>query len=127
MSTTTLSAADLELSEAQQAEILKLKQAWTAAYEAGDTEGMNRAHAEAESIRATAGYSGGADGSAEDVGQFHIIILLNFLPPAFMRGVPRRGGGSPCWILYTPPWPSAIPPRKRGGQDDCFLRFRRTI
>ena len=65
MSTTTLSAADLELSEQQQAEILKLKQAWTAAYEAGDTDGMNRAHAAAETIRAAAGYSGGTDGSAK--------------------------------------------------------------
>ena len=65
MSTTTLSAADRELSVQQQAEILRLKQAWTDAYNAGDTEGMNKAHEAAENIRASAGYSGGADGSAK--------------------------------------------------------------
>ena len=65
MSTTTLSAADQKLSQAQQAEILRLKQAWTDANAAGDTAAMEQAHADAEAIRASAGYSGGSDGSAE--------------------------------------------------------------
>ena len=65
MSTTTLSAADQKLSADQQAEILRLKQAWADANAAGDTQAMAQAHADAEKIRNASGYSGGSDGSAE--------------------------------------------------------------
>ena len=65
MSTTTLSAADQKLSADQQAEILRLKQAWADANANNDAAGMAQAHADAEAIRNAAGYSGGSDGSAE--------------------------------------------------------------
>ena len=51
------------LSETQQAQISKLKQDWADANAAGDTAGMQKANREAEAIRASAGYSGGSDGS----------------------------------------------------------------
>lgn len=63
MATTTLSDADQKLSADQQAQILELKAAWDAANAAGDQAAMDQAHADAEAIRASAGYSGGADGS----------------------------------------------------------------
>ena len=65
MAATTLSAADRKLNQAQQAEILRLKQAWADASAAGNTQAMEQAHAAAEAIRSSAGYSGGSDGSAE--------------------------------------------------------------
>lgn len=60
----TLSKADRTyLSEAQQQEILALKQAWAQANAAGDEAGKQAANRQAEAIRATAGYQGGADGT----------------------------------------------------------------
>ena len=59
-----LSAADRSLlSDAQQKQILALKQAWADANAAGDTAGMAEANRLAEAIRAEAGYAGGSDGS----------------------------------------------------------------
>ena len=59
-----LSAADQTyLSAQQQKEIQALKQAWEAANAAGDQAAMAQANRQAEAIRATAGYSGGSDGS----------------------------------------------------------------
>lgn len=52
----------LLLDSAQQAEIERAKQAWQSAMAIGDTAGMEAAHQRAESIRATAGYSGGESG-----------------------------------------------------------------
>lgn len=59
----TLSAADQQLSAEQQAQILALKEAWAVANASQDREKMDEVHAEAEAIRNSAGYSGGADGS----------------------------------------------------------------
>lgn len=59
-----LSSADRHyLNSEQQARISQLKNDWAAANAAGDSAGMQKANREAESIRATAGYSGGADGN----------------------------------------------------------------
>ena len=52
-----------ELTASEQAAIKAYGDAWGKAYAAGDTAGMNAAHAGAEAVRAQAGYSGGADGS----------------------------------------------------------------
>lgn len=61
---TKLSSADqTNLTKAQQAQITEYKKQWEAASAAGDTAGMEAAHKGAEAVRATAGYSGGADGS----------------------------------------------------------------
>ena len=51
------------LSDGSYAIIQQLKQEYEAAKARGDTAAMEAAHAEAERIRARAGYSGGADGS----------------------------------------------------------------
>lgn len=51
------------LTAAQQAQIQAATDAYNKAYAAGDTAGMNAAHAQAEAVRASAGYSGGSDGS----------------------------------------------------------------
>ena len=60
----TLSKADQTyLTEAQQQEILALKDAWAKANAAGDEAGKKAANQQAEAIRATAGYQGGADGT----------------------------------------------------------------
>lgn len=62
----TLSKADQTyLTAARQKQILALKQAWADANAAGDQAAMTKANQQAEAIRATAGYSGGADGSGE--------------------------------------------------------------
>lgn len=59
-----LSSADRTyLSEAEQAEILRLKQAWANANAAGDQAAMKQANRQAEAIRAGKGYQGGSDGS----------------------------------------------------------------
>lgn len=59
-----LSSADRAyLSKEQQSQISKLKQDWAAANAAGDKAGMESANKQAEAIRASAGYSGGSDGS----------------------------------------------------------------
>ena len=63
MASNTLSTADQQLSAEQQTQILALKEAWAAANESGDQQGMDEAHAAAEAIRNSAGYSGGTDGS----------------------------------------------------------------
>lgn len=47
----------------QQKQIADLQSAYAAAQAAGDTAAMENAHNQAESIRKSAGYSGGADGS----------------------------------------------------------------
>ena len=52
------------LSTAQNEQITALQDAWAKANAAGDQAGMDAAHTEAEKIRASAGYLGGADGSA---------------------------------------------------------------
>ncbi len=52
----------LLLDSAQQAEIERMKRAYLEYQAAGDTAGMKAAHQRAESIRATAGYSGGEGG-----------------------------------------------------------------
>ncbi len=60
----TLSKADQTyLTQAQQQEILALKEAWSQAKAAGDEAGKKAANRKAEAIRATAGYQGGSDGS----------------------------------------------------------------
>jgi hypothetical protein len=51
------------LSTSQQSKIDTATKAWEAANAAGDRAGMDKAHAAAEAIRATASYSGGDDGS----------------------------------------------------------------
>lgn len=53
---------DAILSEADRKKVSALKEQWQAANAAGDTAGMNAAHAGAEAIRAQYGYSGGAGG-----------------------------------------------------------------
>jgi RHS repeat-associated protein len=59
-----LSEADTKnLSPAQQDAILKATNDWNKAAAAGDQAGMSAAHAAAEAIRKSAGYSGGTDGS----------------------------------------------------------------
>ena len=60
-----LSTADKSnLSAAQQEQVAALKKQYAAAQAAGDTAAMNKAHQEAEAIRNTAGYSGGASGNS---------------------------------------------------------------
>ena len=60
----TLSKADQTyLSASQQQEILALKKAWERANAAGDEAGKKAANQQAEAIRASAGYQGGADGT----------------------------------------------------------------
>lgn len=54
---------DRDVSEADKNTINSYKAAWESAKAAGDTAGMSAAHAGAEAVRATYGYSGGADGS----------------------------------------------------------------
>lgn len=54
---------ELLLSPDQQARLEQFTQAYNAAKAAGDSEGMKAAHMGAEQIRASAGYSGGANGS----------------------------------------------------------------
>lgn len=51
------------LSDSQQDKIQEATNDWWDAYNSGDQAGMDAAHAAAESERATADYSGGADGS----------------------------------------------------------------
>lgn len=59
-----LSEADRTyLSQAEQAQILALKDAWEKASAAGDRAGMTEANRQAEAIRAGKGYQGGSDGS----------------------------------------------------------------
>lgn len=61
----TLSKADRTyLSAQQQEEILALKKAWEQANAVGDEAGKQAANQQAEAIRATAGYQGGADGTS---------------------------------------------------------------
>ena len=60
----TLSKADQTyLNKQQQAQVAQYKQDWNTAHAAGDTAGMQKANQAAEAVRASAGYSGGADGS----------------------------------------------------------------
>ena len=58
-----LSSADQKLSYTQQKQIAKAKDAYNAAKAAGDTAGMEKAHADAEAIRIGEGYYGGTDGT----------------------------------------------------------------
>lgn len=51
------------LNHSQNQKIAELQSAWNTANQKGDYAGMNAAHKEAESIRASAGLTGGADGS----------------------------------------------------------------
>lgn len=62
-STQSLSGGDASLSRELQAQIAALKQAYADAQAAGDTAGMQSAHAQAEAIRNQNGYTGGSDGS----------------------------------------------------------------
>lgn len=62
-SSLTLSESDLKLPSLSQKGILDAKVAWEEAKKAGDTEGMAKAHADAEKIRSRYGYSGGSSGS----------------------------------------------------------------
>ena len=60
-----LSTADKSnLSSAQQEQVAALKKQYAAAQAAGDTAAMNKAHAEAEAIRSSAGYTGGTSGNS---------------------------------------------------------------
>ncbi len=60
----SLSNADKSnLNAQEQKQVEEQKKKWQAAYAAGDQAGMDAAHAEAERIRASAGYSGGAAGN----------------------------------------------------------------
>lgn len=54
---------DSFLNSEQKKQIASFKQAYANAQAAGDQAGMSSAHAAAEKVRASAGYSGGADGS----------------------------------------------------------------
>lgn len=54
---------DAGLSAADKERVKSLQAQWAAYKAAGDISGMENAHAQAEAIRAAAGYSGGADGS----------------------------------------------------------------
>lgn len=61
----TLSNADKQnLSKEQQDRITALKQQYAAAQQSGDTAGMEKAHADAEAIRNSAGYTGGTSGNS---------------------------------------------------------------
>ena len=51
------------LTKAQQAKLIVYTNDYNAAQKAGDIAGMNAAHAKAEAVRNSAGYSGGSDGS----------------------------------------------------------------
>lgn len=62
----------LLLSSAQQAELEQITRAFQESSAVGDVEGMNRAHREAERLRASAGYSGGAEGD-----QYRLIKTAN--------------------------------------------------
>lgn len=71
----TLSYADQNLlTKQQQEQIRALKQAWADASAVGDQAKMNRAHAQAEAIRAEAGYSGGHDGSGHGAGNGQSVV-----------------------------------------------------
>ena len=59
----TLSESDLSLPSLSKKGILDAKLSWGEAYNAGDKEGMAKAHADAEKIRSRYGYSGGSSGS----------------------------------------------------------------
>ena len=60
-----LSSADKKnLTAAQQKQVAELKKQWEAANAAGDKAGMEAAHAQAEAIRSSAGYSGGSAGNS---------------------------------------------------------------
>lgn len=51
------------MDELSQAALEAAQSSWQSANKAGDQEGMDAAHQQAESIRSKYGYSGGADGS----------------------------------------------------------------
>lgn len=55
--------ADINLNDADNEKINQAKKKYAEAQAKGDTAGMQSAHAEAESVRAGYGYSGGTDGS----------------------------------------------------------------
>lgn len=59
----TVTGWDAGLSKELQAQIAALKEAYAQAQAAGDTAGMESAHAQAEEIRKQNGYTGGASGS----------------------------------------------------------------
>ncbi len=59
----TSSVDQLLLTSSQLAEVERMKRAFRDYQKKGDAAGMEWAHAQAEKIRANAGYSGGADGS----------------------------------------------------------------
>lgn len=59
----TGSYSDSIMSDTHRAQVAALSDAYKRAQAAGDTAGMEQAHAQAEAIRALYGYSGGADGS----------------------------------------------------------------
>lgn len=59
---------DRDLSASDAAKVAQYKQQYETAKAAGDTAGMNAAHAAAEQVRSGYGYSGGGDGS-ERIGQ----------------------------------------------------------
>lgn len=64
----TLSGADNALLNAdQQRQIAELKAQWAQANSAGDQAAMNAAHQQAEAIRQSAGYSGGASGAGYSI------------------------------------------------------------
>lgn len=59
----TLSSYDQKLSQGKQFQIQQAKQRYDEAKAKGDRAGMEKAHREAENLRYTAGYSGGATGN----------------------------------------------------------------
>lgn len=64
----SLSRADnAQLNASQQQQIADLKAAWAQANDAGDQAGMDAAHQQAEAIRQSAGYSGGASGAGYSI------------------------------------------------------------
>ncbi len=64
----TISNTDKQnLTAEQQKQIAELKRQWAAANAVNDQAGMDAAHQAAEQIRASAGYSGGADGNTYQV------------------------------------------------------------
>ncbi|SBW01108.1 exported hypothetical protein [uncultured Eubacteriales bacterium] len=78
------------LSSSQQSKIDKATKAWDAANAAGDKAGMEKAHKDAEKVRSTKNYSGGADGS-----EYH----------PWNNGGGNSGGGGGGGGHYYPPTP----------------------
>ena len=92
---------DSFLNEEQKKQIRAFTQEWWRAHEAGDQAGMDAAHAAAERVRATAGYSGG-DGGWE----YH--ELGSSKAGAGASGVGALGQGTPAALASYEPREKAV-------------------